>query len=297
MLAVFAIVLATILALFGALGRLSRNPIAYGVSGLLHLVLPGHAAHRAAVPDLPGPARRSGRTSRALLAADVLTLDAASSGRRHRPGAELRGVHDRDLPRRHPVGRARPSRGRRRARDDVPAADAAGGPAAGVPGHHPADRQRVHRDDEGHGARERSSGVVVDRPSSSAGRSSSGSSDFTEPRGAARRRGALLGADGDLHVLPARLERRIGKGYVRTAAQTPPARKRPTAGARRRGGRGRRYQPAAAGDGRRSSCRADDETVRDGERGRPGRGPAQVLRPPRGAQGHRHGGPHAARSS
>jgi polar amino acid transport system permease protein len=32
-LSVFAIVLATILALFGALGRLSRNPVAYGVSG------------------------------------------------------------------------------------------------------------------------------------------------------------------------------------------------------------------------------------------------------------------------
>ena len=33
LLAVFAIILATILALFGALGRLSRNPVAYGVSG------------------------------------------------------------------------------------------------------------------------------------------------------------------------------------------------------------------------------------------------------------------------
>ena len=33
LLAVFAIVLATILALFGALGRLSQNPVAYGVSG------------------------------------------------------------------------------------------------------------------------------------------------------------------------------------------------------------------------------------------------------------------------
>jgi polar amino acid transport system permease protein len=32
-LSVFAIVMATILALFGALGRLSRNPVAYGVSG------------------------------------------------------------------------------------------------------------------------------------------------------------------------------------------------------------------------------------------------------------------------
>jgi polar amino acid transport system permease protein len=33
LLAVFAIVLATVMALFGALGRLSRNPIAYGLSG------------------------------------------------------------------------------------------------------------------------------------------------------------------------------------------------------------------------------------------------------------------------
>jgi polar amino acid transport system permease protein len=33
LLSVFAIVLATVLALFGALGRLSRNPVAYGVSG------------------------------------------------------------------------------------------------------------------------------------------------------------------------------------------------------------------------------------------------------------------------
>ncbi len=118
---------------------------------LLHLVLPGHAADRADVPDLPGPAAdRPG--ARAVLGRSPHARRA--HGRRPRPRPQLRRVHDRDLPGRHPVGRPRAGRGRRGARHDVPAEDAPGRAAAGRAGDHPADRQRVHRDDEGHRPRQ-----------------------------------------------------------------------------------------------------------------------------------------------
>ena len=76
--------------------------------------------------------------------------------RRRRSSAlvvQLRRLHDRDLPRRHP-GRSRGARWRRpqalgmtERLDDAP--DRA---AAGDPDRHPGDRQRVHRDDQGLGA-------------------------------------------------------------------------------------------------------------------------------------------------
>ena len=105
------IVLAIVLALVGALGRLSRNPVAYGVSGFytsffrgtplivqLFLFYLAHAADGAEppgqVPELPPDELRR-----------LLHLERVPGGDR---GArtQLRRVHDGDLPRRDPVGRA-----------------------------------------------------------------------------------------------------------------------------------------------------------------------------------------------
>ena len=103
------IVLAIVLALLGALARLSRNPVAYGVAGfyvsffrgtplivqmfLLYLALP--------------PVGRN-LADGVLLAARGLRPGAGpggDDGRHARARAQLRRLHDRDLPGRHPVGR------------------------------------------------------------------------------------------------------------------------------------------------------------------------------------------------
>ena len=127
------IALAIVLALLGALGRLSRNPIAYGVSGfytsffrgtpllvqlfLFYLALPRLGINLTArrFPDLPGWPCRHPHAARV-------------PGGSPRPRSELRGVHDGDLPRRHPIGQSRAERGGRRPGDDLPAQDAARGP-------------------------------------------------------------------------------------------------------------------------------------------------------------------------
>ena len=108
--AVGGIVLAIVLAELGALGRLSTNPIAYGVSGfyvsffrgtplivqmfLIYLALPQIGSNL--VDRYPG------------LGTDVrATPDPRRGGRGHaRARPQLRRLHDRDLPRRHPVGAA-----------------------------------------------------------------------------------------------------------------------------------------------------------------------------------------------
>ena len=200
------IALAIALALVGALGRLSRNPVAYGVSGfytsffrgtplivqlfLFYLAMPQDGAEpRGQVPELPPDDLRR-----------LLHLERVPGGDR---GArtQLRRVHDGDLPRRDPVGESRPGRGRRRAGDDLPAEDAPRGPSAGAPGRDPADRERVHRDDEGHGtgldprAGDRVDGALPPGPAARERR--------READGGARHgSGALLGPDGRLHVLP-----------------------------------------------------------------------------------------------
>ena len=145
------------------------------------------------------------------------TLLDACHGRDRRPRAELRRLHDGDLPGGHPVGRARPGRGRGRAGDDVSAEDAARGAAAGVPRHHPADRQRVHRDDEGHRAR------VVPRvrrsraPRSSAARSSSVRADFKNLEAYCSSRPLYWALTAMFTFFQRRLETHgLAKGYVRT---------------------------------------------------------------------------------
>ena len=163
---------------------------------VLRLVLPRHSAHRADVPALPGPPAGRSQPCRALRVAARGLRPGARPGcrgrRHHRAGPQLRRLHDRDLPRGHPVGCRRPGRGRRRARHDLRPEDAQGGAAAGVPSHHPAHGQRVHRDDEGHRAgllprgdrRER--GDLPPLPAGRQGR-------LQEPRGVRRRRARLLG--------------------------------------------------------------------------------------------------------
>ena len=220
----------------GALGRLSSQPDRLRRLGLLRLVLPRHAADRADVPDLPGAAAGRAATSstaypalprRRRQLADRSTRQSAGIARA-RP--QLRRLHDRDLPRRHPVGRRRAGRGGRRARHDVPAEDAQGRAAAGVPGHHPADRQRVHRDDEGHRAGvvpRRDRGQRRDLPAGAARRQGG----LQEPGGLRRRGRPLLGADRRVHVLPAP----AGEAGVAAATSALPGRR---SGARARRGMG-----------------------------------------------------------
>ena len=109
--------------LLGALGRLSSNPVAYGLSGfytsffrgtplivqlfLIYLALPQIGA---------GP--------RQALARQRPHAHAVPGGR-HRARPQLRRVHDGDLPSRDPVGRPRPGGGRRRARHVVRASGCA----------------------------------------------------------------------------------------------------------------------------------------------------------------------------
>ena len=205
------------MALLGALARTSRNPVAYGVAGfyvsffrgtplivqmfLLYLALPPVGRNLAEKYSwLPGGLRRpapAGHRDR----------------RHHRARPQLRRVHDRDLPVRHPVGGRRTGRGCGRTRDEVRPEDAPRRAAAGVPGRHPADRQRVHRDDEGHGA-----GLVPGRhprqrrglPPGPAGRQGG----LQEPRGVRRGGARLLGADGAVHLLPG-AAREADRSWVR----------------------------------------------------------------------------------
>ena len=101
-----------VLATLGALARLSSNPVLYGVSGfyvsffrgtplivqmfLIYLALPQIGEQ----PGRPVPEPRHQRRAAA---------HPRGGARRHdRPRSQLRRLHDRDLPGRHPVGGPRP---------------------------------------------------------------------------------------------------------------------------------------------------------------------------------------------
>ena len=123
--AVGGIVLAIVLALARRPGADLAQPDRLRHLGLLRVVLPGHAADRADVPiylALPQVGRNLG--DRYAWLPDgfdpALVLGAATAGT-IALGPQLRRLHDRDLPGRHPVGRRRSGRGRRRARDDATA--------------------------------------------------------------------------------------------------------------------------------------------------------------------------------
>ena len=106
-----AILLAVILALLGALGRLSQSAVAQGVTSfytsffrgtplIVQMFLIFLALPQLAPPDLPG-------------LRDSLTLTALQAGIiALRP--QLWRLHDRDLPRRHPVGGTWPGGGARK---------------------------------------------------------------------------------------------------------------------------------------------------------------------------------------
>ena len=117
-------------------------------------------------------------------------------------------------------------------------ADAAGGPSAGDPRDHPADRQRVHRDDEGHGAR-RASSACRSRRAELFGRAQLAfSANLTKRLETLLMAAALYWLLTSIFTFfQSRLERRISKGYVRTAVQTATGRKRT------------QFLPVAAGGG------------------------------------------------
>ena len=100
LLTVTSITLACVLAVLGALGRLSLNPVA---NGSPHCTCRSSAARRSWSRSSCGPTR---------LAELGLVLPLFWAGD-HRPRRQLRRVHDRDLPRRHPGGAPRAARRRR----------------------------------------------------------------------------------------------------------------------------------------------------------------------------------------
>ncbi len=148
-LAVGAIIIAVVLALLGALGRLSKNPVAFGISGFYTSFFRGTPLIvqlfliYVALPQIG-----ASLGSAALL--NVLALTAFQAGV---IGLGLNyGAYITEIFR---AGIQSVGHGQAEAADAlghvVRAADAPGGPAAGHAGHHPADRQRLHRLDEGHG--------------------------------------------------------------------------------------------------------------------------------------------------
>ena len=223
-LALGAIVIALILALLGALGRLSKNPVAFGLSGfytsffrgtplivqlfLIYVALPQIGANLG---------------SRALL--NVLTLSAFQAGVIGL-GLNYGGIHHRDLPGGYPIRGPRAGGGSRRFRHVVRAADASRGPAAGRAGHHPADGQRLHRADERH----RAGGVPGFEPR--AGGPVPQGADLGEQRLQAlgsldpRRRPCYWALTAIFTFFQMKLERRMSAGYVRGEVQTAMGRKR-----------------------------------------------------------------------
>ena len=140
----------------------------------------------------------------------------------------------------------------------LPPEDAAGRAAAGDARHHPPDRQRVHRDDEGHGAAVASSGATIFWSDTVPAGELVGKADF-------RNLEALLVAAACYWALTAvftffqrRLETRISKGYVRE-------------GVRRRGAEEDGVAAGSSTGGGRSSCsgggRHDASRPRAGRRG------------------------------
>ncbi|CAA9413349.1 ABC transporter, permease protein (cluster 3, basic aa/glutamine/opines), partial [uncultured Rubrobacteraceae bacterium] len=127
-------------------GKALEEPRVQRGERLLRLLCQGYAPDRPGLLYLPrSPATCPVRTRTA--AEPLYPGDGHLRGAG--PGDQLRCVHGGDLPRRHPVGRARAGRGGAGPRDDAGADDASHSAPAGRKGHHPADGQRVHRDDQG----------------------------------------------------------------------------------------------------------------------------------------------------
>ncbi len=131
-----SIALAVVLALLGALGRISTSPIWYGLASLYVSLVRGTPLLVQifiiffALPQVG-----------IVLPADPV--------RDHRPGIQLRRLHDRDLPRRHPGRAAGPARGGAGAGHAGAARLPSDRAATGHAHRDAGDRQRVHRHDQG----------------------------------------------------------------------------------------------------------------------------------------------------
>ena len=239
------IVLAIVMALLGALARTSRNPVAYGVAGfyvsffrgtplivqmfLLYLALPPVGRNL----ELQYTWLPEGFDQALLL--DIATAGIIALGLNY--GAYMTEIF----------------------RSGIQSVAGGQGEAADALGmtygqkmrkvvlpqafrvDHPADRQRVHRDDEGHGTgllprddhRQRRG-----LPACAAGRQGG----LQEPRGVRRRRARLLGADRDLHLPP------VAPGEADRPQLRPGARRRGHAGGQRTGTTARRRRAHLMGD-------------------------------------------------
>jgi His/Glu/Gln/Arg/opine family amino acid ABC transporter permease subunit len=196
------IVLAIALALVGALGRLSRNPIAYGLSGfytsffrgtplivqlfLFYLAMPQTAQNL--VDKFPNflPTSFDDFFTWSSFQVGIVVL-----GLNY--GAYMTEIFR--------AGIQSVSHGQAEAADALGMTYRSSGATAGVPSGDPADRERVHRDDEGHGTDlhpgpgDREDGALPPRSTpGKCGREADG--------GARHGRRALLGPDRGLHVLP-----------------------------------------------------------------------------------------------
>ena len=195
----------------------SRRTRSRTASPVLHVVLPRHAADRPAVPDLPRAAADRREPRRVAVAAGFLTLtpfQAGIIGLALNYGAYMTEIFRAGI---QSVGHGQ-----------AEAAEALGmsyrrGCAGsscrrrcGSSSLRPAtSSSRMMKDT----ALLAFLGVAIFWPTRSAGRRSSGTR-LQEPGGADRRRGVLLGADGDLHVLPAEArDPDVSKGYVRGEVQ------------------------------------------------------------------------------
>ena len=205
LMALGGIVLATILATLGALARLSKNPILYGVSGfyvsffrgtplivqmfLVYLALPQIGGNL--VDRYPG----LGTNFQQALILEAATAGTIALGLNY--GAYMTEIFRAGIQSvAHGQGEAADALGMTVRRQDAPRRT-----PPGDAGDHPAHRQRVHRDDEGHRPRllpRRGGGERRDVPAQPARRQGG----LQEPRGLRAGGAVLLGADGDLHVLP-----------------------------------------------------------------------------------------------
>ncbi len=162
---VTSITLATALAIVGALGRLSVNPFINGAASLYVSLVRG----------TPLIVQIYFIFFALPLMGIVLDPD---SGRHPRPGLQLRRLHDRDLPGRHPGGAQGPARGRPGAGHAGATDHAPDRPAAGHAHRRAGHRQRLRGHDQGQLARLRGR---VSR-SCSGGRTRSGAATSSSSR-------------------------------------------------------------------------------------------------------------------
>ena len=304
--ALVSIVLATILALFGALGAAVEEQHRVRHQRVLHFVLPRDAADRADLPDLPGAAPdraeslQDARAHPGVVAAVLPPAPAVFAGilaLSLNYGAYMTEIFR--------AGILAVGPGQTEAADalgmTLPAADAAGRAAAGVQGHHPADRQRVHRHDQGHGAARASSPASCSGTTSSSvrrcraarlpqprgvhrdGRRSTGRSrrSSRSSRASWRRRsagatsgravGATEAGQDEVHL---RRPRRADVGGGAMMVEIPD----PEGDAAGEARRGPRRAPGPTGGGARRAGGAPRRDDLERRAGRPGEGPPQVLR-------------------